>query len=173
MSTTRSQHAAAQAKYRAKNAGAEREKARLRMRRLREKRKEVTEERNSRGETYEEFMARECKEFRSAHEYQEFREFCNKVKAVHLHVDFEDANEVAAVEKFLASNPSIEDLPAYDEDYIEYLYRRQERYPEWREELADYRDIVAENTPEELDRLQAEAHLKLPSRYIILARGGF
>ncbi|KAF8146730.1 hypothetical protein K438DRAFT_1944429 [Mycena galopus ATCC 62051] len=117
---------------------------------LREKRKEVTEERNSRGETYEEFMA-------------QFREFCNKVKAVHLHVDFEDANEVAAVEKFLASNPSIEDLPAYDEDYIEYLYRRQERYPEWREELADYRDIVAENTPEELDRLQAEARLKLPT----------
>ncbi|KAJ7863881.1 hypothetical protein B0H13DRAFT_2353931 [Mycena leptocephala] len=142
---------------------------------LREERKRGTgeEELNLNGETYTEFMARECKELHATIEFQEFREFCNQVKTVRLHADVQDPEEVAKLDRFLHSNPCVGDLPLYDDDYIEYLYWRRERYPEWKEELADYRDIIAENTEEELDRLQLEARAKLPSRNIILARGGF
>jgi hypothetical protein len=90
-----------------------------------------------------------------------------------LDIDFQDPEQVAELDQFLSSNPCVEDLPAYDDDYIEYLYRRQERFPEWKSELADYRDLVEEKTGEELDRLQCEAQAKLRYRNVVLARGGF
>ncbi|KAJ7916658.1 hypothetical protein B0H13DRAFT_2323135 [Mycena leptocephala] len=156
-----------------RNADAEKEKARIRMRSLRERWKRDLEECNSRGETYMEFMTRECEELRATPEFQDFRDFCNKVKAVRLCVDFKNPDEVAELDVFLRSNPSVEDLPAYDDNHVEFLYRRQEWYLEWREELEDYRAIIAENTAENLDKLQVEAQAKLSSRCIILARGGF
>ncbi|KAJ7859274.1 hypothetical protein B0H13DRAFT_1901523 [Mycena leptocephala] len=133
-SPVRSLHATAQAKYCEKNKDAEKEKAKLRMRKLREERKHCSreEDRNSEGETYAEFMARECQELRATLEFQEFREFCNKVKVVRLDIDFQDPGE--------------------------------ERFPEWKAELADYRDLVEEKTGEELDRLQCEARAKLRYR---------
>ncbi|KAJ7016853.1 hypothetical protein C8F04DRAFT_1201434 [Mycena alexandri] len=169
-----SPHAAAQAKYRAKHAESEREKAKLRMRRVREARKRPpSEERNSQGETYSEFIARERAEYRSSPDFVDFREFCNKVMSVTLRAEFNEPEEWEELKVFVSGNPCLEDLPPVNEDYVEYLFRRQERFPEWREELADYRDIVAENTPEELDRLNVEARAKLSNKFTILARGGF
>ncbi|KAJ7763726.1 hypothetical protein B0H16DRAFT_1718380 [Mycena metata] len=189
--TTQSPHAAAQAKYRAKHAESEKEKAKLRMRRfagfafwclthiidfnrLRAARKQPPpEERNSRGETYSEFMARERAEYRSSPDFVDFRDFCNKVMSVTLRAEFNEPEEWEELKAFVSTNPCLEDLPPVNEDYVEYLFRRQEHFPEWREELADYRDIVAENTPEELDRLNLEARAKLSNKFTILARGGF
>ncbi|KAJ7874256.1 hypothetical protein B0H13DRAFT_2348668 [Mycena leptocephala] len=140
---------------------------------LREQRKRGSEERNSRDETYTEFMTRECEELRGTPEFKEFREFCNKVKAVRLHVDFKNPDEVCDLDLFLCSNPSVEDLPAYDDDHVEFLYRCQEWYPKWREELEDYCALITENSAEVLDQLQVEARAKLSNQCIILARGGF
>ncbi|KAJ7033526.1 hypothetical protein C8F04DRAFT_1183973 [Mycena alexandri] len=172
--TTQSAHAAAQAKYREKHAESEREKAKIRMRRLREARKlQTSEERNEHGETRSDFMARECAEYRSTLEFAEFQEFCNKVMSVTLRTVSYDPKGLEELEEFVSRNPCLEDLPPNHEDYVKYLYRRQERFPEWREELADYRDIVAENTPEELVRLYVEACAKLKNKFTILAKGGF
>ncbi|KAJ7726635.1 hypothetical protein B0H16DRAFT_1471299 [Mycena metata] len=169
-----SAHALAQAKYREKHYESEKEKAKLRMRRLREARKQPpSEERNEAGETYSEFMARECAEYRSTLDFAEFREFCNKVMSVTLRAVSYDPEGQSELDQFIDRNPCLEDLPPNHEDYVEYLYRRQERFPEWREELADYRDILAENTPEELVQLNIEARAKLNNKYIILAKGGF
>ncbi|KAJ7711356.1 hypothetical protein B0H16DRAFT_1745235 [Mycena metata] len=172
--TGQSAHALAQAKYRVKHYETEREKAKLRMRRLREARKQAPlEERNDAGETYSEFMARERAEYRSTPDFAEFREFCNKVMSVTLRTVSYEPEGQEELDDFVSRNPCLEDLPPNHDDYVEYLYRRQERFPEWREELADYRDIVAENTLERLVQLNIEARAKLPNKYIILARGGF
>ncbi|KAJ7105660.1 hypothetical protein C8R44DRAFT_745811 [Mycena epipterygia] len=183
-----SPHAAAQARYRAKNADTEKEKAKLRMRRLREARKAAKEaasttdecERNERGETYEEFMARECRELRArpSPEFREFSEFCNRVKVLHLRCNWDDPQEVADLEDFFNKHqnpcPCAEDLPPYLDDYVECLWHiREVNYPEWKEELLDFRDFLAETTPEELDRRQLAAQRKFGTRMIIGARGGF
>ncbi|KAJ7711978.1 hypothetical protein B0H16DRAFT_1815011 [Mycena metata] len=169
-----SAHALAQAKYREKHYESEKEKAKLRMRRLREARKQPpSEERNEAGKTYSEFMARECAEYRSTPDFAEFREFCNKVMSVTLRAVSYEPEGQSELDEFISRNPCLEDLPPNHEDYVEYLYRRQERFSEWREELADYRDIVAEHTPQEIIQLNIEARAKLTNKYIILAKGGF
>ncbi|KAJ6451149.1 hypothetical protein C8R45DRAFT_946364 [Mycena sanguinolenta] len=174
----RSGHAVAQAKYRLKNQDSEKEKARLRMRKLREQRKleKCTDPRNERGETYAQFMDRERREYRSQPDFQDFREYLNKVQAVQLRVDFNDPIDVAAFEELLSRNPCVEDLGTYDDNFVQWLYRRRHNYAdldEWKEELLDYRDIIAEYTPEELDRMQLKARAAQKNRLVILARGGF
>ncbi|KAJ7435887.1 hypothetical protein B0H11DRAFT_1937123 [Mycena galericulata] len=160
-----SPHAAAQAKYRAKNLDAEREKARLRMRLLREHR------RPPRPDIYATPVLMVHRE-----EFQEFKEFINKVKPVHVRVNTEDPQEVADFERLLASNPCVETFSVGSDEEVAVFYDLQlrfNRYPEWREELADYRDIIQEYSPEELDKMQLEARAKLVNKHIILARGGF
>ncbi|KAJ7493551.1 hypothetical protein FB451DRAFT_1164449 [Mycena latifolia] len=153
-----SAHAAAQAQYRMKNATAEKEKAKLRMRRLCQERKAAQDERDE--------VARQ--------EYEEFRQYCDLVKPFLLHYDRQNPAQVAEFERLLATNPCVADFGPMDEDYLEFLFHQREgRFPEWREELADYQDIITEYTPEELDAMQLEARAKLPNKCIILARGGF
>ncbi|KAJ7460130.1 hypothetical protein B0H11DRAFT_2242354 [Mycena galericulata] len=154
-----SPHAAAQAKYRAKNLDAEREKAKLRMRLLREQRRPPP-----RPDIY------------ATEEFQEFKEFINKVKPIHVRVNTEDPQEVADFERLLASNPCVETFSVGSDEEVAVFYHLQlrfNRYPEWREELADYRDIIQEYSPEELDQMQLEARARLANKHIILARGGF
>ncbi|KAF8162288.1 hypothetical protein K438DRAFT_1985218 [Mycena galopus ATCC 62051] len=179
-SPARSSHAEAQAKYRLKHVEAERDKARERMPhihvRLREKRKNQNHaqspERNSRGETYEKFIARSRADLFASQEFQEFREYCDKVMVDRVYC--KNLQEVADFEVFLSRNPCVEDLGPNGDWYIEHLWdHREDRFPEWREELADFRDVVAEHTPEELDRMQLEVRSHQRDRYIIRARGGF
>ncbi|KAJ6603279.1 hypothetical protein DFH09DRAFT_1068449 [Mycena vulgaris] len=164
-----SPHAAAQTRYRAKNAESKKGKARQRMRRLREERKINA----ASGETYEQFMLRECQELRASPEFDEFRAYCNTVRLVLLRCIKDLPGELAEIEQFLATNPCVEDLPPYDDDGVEYWYHLRHRYPEWKEELADFRDFVAEHTLEELDRLQSEARAQTTSKLVVRARGGF
>lgn len=75
----------------------------------------------------------------------------------------------------MSTNPCVEDLPAYDDDGVAWVYWCHlvyGHYPEWREELADYRDIITEMTPAELDLKQLEAQGRF-GRHTLLARGGF
>ncbi|KAJ6490868.1 hypothetical protein C8R45DRAFT_928700 [Mycena sanguinolenta] len=173
---SRSAHAAAQARYRLKNAETEKEKARDRMRRLcaqrKSKKRPESPERNVPGEIYDEFVARSRAELFSSQEYKEFREYCDKVMVDRIHcINFEQAQEF---EDFISRNPCVEDLGPNSDWYVEHLWhRRESRFPEWKEELADFHDIIAEHTPEELDRMQLEARSKQRDRYIIRARGGF
>ncbi|KAJ7780814.1 hypothetical protein DFH07DRAFT_950037 [Mycena maculata] len=156
-----SPHAAAQARYRARNAEAEREKARLRMRKKREQSKEQS---TLPAELY------------TTPEFLEFREFINKVKTVELRVNRDDPAELAEFNRLIATNPCVEDLGAATNEVVAYYYCLQvrfNRYPEWQEELADYRDIVQEHTTEELDQMQLDARARLANKMIILARGGF
>ncbi|KAJ7433906.1 hypothetical protein B0H11DRAFT_1939127 [Mycena galericulata] len=107
-------------------------------------------------------------------EFQEFKEFINKVKPVHVRVNTEDPQEVADFERLLASNPCVETFSVGSDEEVAVFYNLQlrfNRYPEWREELADYRDIIREYSPQELDEMQLEARAKLANKHIILARG--
>ncbi|KAF8208999.1 hypothetical protein K438DRAFT_1960725 [Mycena galopus ATCC 62051] len=162
--STRSAHAEAQARYRDK----------LRERRKQEGRHE-SPERNERGETYAEFIARSRAELRASWpDYEDFREYCDKVMVDRVHVNYKDPAQVAEFEEFLSRNPCVKDLGPNNEMVIDHWYRqRDDLFPEWKEELADYRDILKEYTSEQLDKMQLAARAKLPSRCIILARGGF
>ncbi|KAJ7439917.1 hypothetical protein B0H11DRAFT_1934146 [Mycena galericulata] len=171
----RSPHAKSQAKYRAKNAEAEREKARLRMRKLRERQ-------STKPDFYATYVVRALEscpanaDREDSEEFKEFSEYINKVKPVHLRVNTEDPQEVADFDRLIASNPCVETLGPGSEEDIAVFYNLQlrfNRYPEWREELADYRDIIQEYSKEELDEMQLVARAKLANKCIILARGGF
>ncbi|KAJ7070286.1 hypothetical protein B0H15DRAFT_957799 [Mycena belliarum] len=168
----RSLHAQAQANYRIR--------ARKGQGSLREKRKVSTTEteRNERGQTYEEFMECECREFRATDEFQEWREYCNTVKVVRVtpHPSIPSAQDLAEMECFRRKHPypCVGDLPPFDDDYVEFLYHHTVgRYPEWKEELADFRDFVAEHTEEELDKLQRASNQAQRTKLVIRARGGF
>ncbi|KAJ7152682.1 hypothetical protein C8R43DRAFT_950687 [Mycena crocata] len=167
--TTLSARAAAQARYRAKNADAERDKARVRMRRLREERRKSaghsTDPVVSHGEEAhaihepsgipETIRNLSQEELWASHDFREFAEYCDKVKIVTLTFDATDPERAEEFKRFMATNPCVEDLPAHDNEEVEWRYFLQlehDRYPEWKEELADYRDIIAEMTPEELDK---------------------
>lgn len=84
-----------------------------------------------------------------------------------------DPEAVAEFRTLLASNPCVEDLGDRDEDFVEEEYLLRGRYPEWREELADYRDILVEYTTEELDEMQLHWRARQLQKSVILARGGF
>ncbi|KAJ7661814.1 hypothetical protein B0H17DRAFT_1212133 [Mycena rosella] len=142
-----SPHAAAQARYRAKNAEAVRAKARIRMRKYGTKvhRKEPSVETQN-GETYEEFMACEHHELRATTEYAEFREYCNKVQQRYVRVDYDNPKEVLEWEAFLRTNPCVEDMVPFDEDYIEGLWHERDDFPEWKDELALRADIYMTHT---------------------------
>jgi uncharacterized protein YcaQ len=88
--------------------------------------------------------------------------------------DKNDPTEVAAFKELLASNPCVEELGWVSEEAAaEHWHMSRASHPEWREELADYRDLIAEHTAEELDQMQLDARAKLPDKRLILARGGF
>ncbi|KAJ7136480.1 hypothetical protein C8R43DRAFT_1132381 [Mycena crocata] len=177
--------AAAQARYRAKNADAEREKAKLRMRRLREQRKEIPTKAEpdvnlgmvlpGLSATNEAILNMTREELWASDDFKEFTEYCNRVKIVKLTFDADDPQEVEDFKKFMASNPCVEDLPPYDEEGVEWVYwchLAYGNYPEWKEELADYRDIITEMSPEQLDKAQLEARARILP-HTLLARGGF
>ncbi|KAJ7740188.1 hypothetical protein DFH07DRAFT_965372 [Mycena maculata] len=160
-----SAHAIAQAKYRLKNAEAERLKAKSRMQKLREARK--------RG------AVAPTEEVRNSHEFREFREYMDTL--VHVWIDFDDTDpeEVAQWEEFLATNPSTLDLEPFDISIVEEMWQERDSvFPEWREELADYRDFVNETTAQErgerLKRVRAEmVALNMIGPRLIRAPGGF
>ncbi|KAJ7170444.1 hypothetical protein C8R43DRAFT_1120874 [Mycena crocata] len=109
-------------------------------------------------------------------EYKEFMEFCSKVKKVTLTYDAEDPQQVEDFHHFMDTNPCVEDLPPYDEESTQWVYWCHlvyGHYPEWREELADYRDFISEMTPAELDKRQLEKRLTSGAPHTLWARGGF
>ncbi|KAJ7934650.1 hypothetical protein B0H13DRAFT_1854950 [Mycena leptocephala] len=137
-------HAAVKAKYRASHAEAEKEKARLRTRR----RVAVSPRLNSRltrlaagcasnGSRPRRSGTRKAKPTPSlwranARNYirlqssKTFASSVTKVKIMSLEADPHNSNGVTELEEFLGGDPGVEDLPAYDGDHVEYLYRRLE-----------------------------------------------
>ncbi|KAJ7136984.1 hypothetical protein C8R44DRAFT_869068 [Mycena epipterygia] len=154
-----------------RNVEAERLKAKERMRRLHAERKAAPE--LELPETREAGNARRRQELHATHEYREFREYVNKVMSRRICYDTKDPNDVADFRALLESNPCVKDLGDREEYFVEEEYQLRGRYPEWREELADYRDIIVEYTAEELDYMQVQQRARLPSKTIILASGGF
>ncbi|KAJ7678412.1 hypothetical protein B0H17DRAFT_1206869 [Mycena rosella] len=146
--------------------------ARLRDERQKAHRKEPSVETQN-EETYEEFMARERRELRATAEYAEFREYCNKVRQRYVRVDYDNPKEVLEWEAFLRTNPCVEDMVPFDEDYIEGLWHERDDFAEWKDELADYRDIIAEYSPVQLNQMQRENRAKLAWPRQIQVRGGW
>ncbi|KAJ7178544.1 hypothetical protein C8R43DRAFT_942197 [Mycena crocata] len=115
-----SPHAAAQAKYRAKNAEAEREKARLRMRKLRQVRKEGPQ--TSAAAPID--QARQDVIPQDYHDSSEFKEFCvymDTLVPVFIDVDDEVPGELGQWEKFLATNPCTLDLEPFEDSWVEQM----------------------------------------------------
>ncbi|KAJ7434717.1 hypothetical protein FB451DRAFT_1195096 [Mycena latifolia] len=170
----------------------ERDKAKLRMRRwvgmtLRESRKQALApgdigklrpdvagedvEKNEEGETYVEFLERARWELRASPEFHDFCEYCDTVRVVRICYDKNDPQAVAEVDDFYRAHPypCVADTEPYNDDYVEWLFHnRNSMTPEWKEELLDFKDFLAEHTPEELDRRQRMVCEALGTRLVIL-----
>ncbi|KAJ6517556.1 hypothetical protein DFH09DRAFT_1332354 [Mycena vulgaris] len=163
-------HARAQARYRAKNPEAEKIKAKIRMQKLRQARKEATTTLSE--STLPRTLRRRWKSLVSStavltipESSVEFEEFCVYMDVlVPTWIDFDDKlpGQIEEWETFLSTNPSTLDLEPCDISFVKELWPiRDLTFPEWREELADYRDFLEETTAEQRsERLKAyRAHL--------------
>jgi hypothetical protein len=99
-----------------------------------------------------------------------------------LHLRDDHPQGLANVERIYSvfPYPCVEDITSlfdYDDNCIEWMYHCMRDNPrsfrEWREELADFWDFVAEHTADDLDRMQREGCEKRNYRLLIRARGGF
>ncbi|KAJ7722488.1 hypothetical protein DFH07DRAFT_971920 [Mycena maculata] len=157
----RSAHATAQAKYRSKNEEAERQKARNRY----------------------EMPTRPEQAVPPLQAISGPRTNSRNSENIWIHwfldVDDDKPGALQEWEEFLQTNPSTLDLMPFDQHFVEEIWAERDFcFPEWREELADYRDFVMETTAEErgerLRRARAEmVALNLLGPRFILAPGGF
>ncbi|KAJ7163984.1 hypothetical protein C8R43DRAFT_946793 [Mycena crocata] len=169
-----SPHAAAQAKYRAKNANVEKEKAKLRMQRLRQARKEQALLSTAKAPAEKQSADVKGPDYHDTHEFKEFRVYMDTLVPVFIDVEDNMPGQLEEWEKFLASNPCTVDLEPFEDSWIEHMWAdRDFTFPEWREELADFRDFMDETTPEARAELLKLRRADSVSPRLIQPPGGF
>ncbi|KAJ7259462.1 hypothetical protein C8J57DRAFT_1515530 [Mycena rebaudengoi] len=108
-------------------------------------------------------------------EFQQFHQYASLLLPRWLQCDPKNPAELAELQRILGGHPTTHNFELVsNETVLEYWRVRKHNWPEWAEELADYRDFLNEHSEAELKELERQARAReQTSSQQILPKGGF